>query len=92
MIGPQSHPQRREQILTQQASDTLVLLNLDNGEYYTLNDVGIRVWDLCDGKHSVSEMVAILCQEYEAPHETIAADVLELLQDLAYERMVDEGP
>ncbi len=91
MIRPESYPRRREQILAQKASDTLLLLNVDNGEYYALNEVGSRVWDLCDGTRSVSEIVDMLCQEYEAPSEIIEIDILELLQDLVQGRMMDEN-
>ncbi len=66
----------------------LVLLNPQSGQYYTLDEVGSRVWQLCDGAHTVSEVVAIIGQEYDAPVEVIKADVLELLTDLADEQLV----
>ena len=66
----------------------LVLLNPQSGQYYTLDEVGSRVWQLCDGAHTVSEVVAIIGQEYDAPGEVIKADVLELLTDLADEQLV----
>ena len=91
MIGLGSCLRQGERILTQQAAGTVVLLSLDTGEYYALNEVGSRVWELCDGTRRVSEVVALLCQEYAAPAETITADVLELLQDLAHEQLVVEG-
>jgi coenzyme PQQ biosynthesis protein PqqD len=91
MIGPESCLRQGERILSQQASGTLILLHLDTGEYYALNDVGRRVWELCDGTRQVADVVALLCQEYDAPAETIAADVLALVQELAYEQLVVEG-
>jgi coenzyme PQQ biosynthesis protein PqqD len=91
MLGPESYPRRSARILAQHAADTLVLLSLDGGEYYALNAVGRRVWELCDGTRSVATIVAILGHEYEAPADTIAADVFELLRDLVHEKLVDAG-
>ncbi len=88
MINMDSNPKRREKVLTQEASDALVLLPLDNGEYYALNEVGARVWALCDGTHSVAEMVNIIAQEYEAPGDVIKADVLDLLTELSNEQLL----
>jgi coenzyme PQQ biosynthesis protein PqqD len=88
MITLESHPQQRERIFSQQASGTLVLLNPGNGEYYALNEVGSRVWELCDGTRSVSEMISAICREYDAPTETIEADVLALLAGLVDENLL----
>ena len=82
---------RSERILAQQAADTVVLLDPDSGQYFTLDDVGARVWELSDGTRSVSQLVEILCAEYDAPASTIHADVLELLAELADERLVVES-
>lgn len=91
MINRESVPLRAEGVLRQRASGTVILLHLDHGEYYSLNEVGGRVWDLCDGAHSVAEIVSLLCEEYEAPAEAIEADVIELLADLAHEKLVAEA-
>ena len=87
----ESYPQRNERVIAKGVSESLVLLNLDNGEYYKLNEVGGRVWELCDGNKNVAEMVATICEEYEAPAEVIEADILDLLRDLVDEKMVVEG-
>ena len=91
MLGLESHPRRREKIIAQQASGTLILLNLEDGHYYTLNEVGGRVWVLCDGSRRVLDVVATICQEYDATAETIAADILELLEELVNEQLVVNG-
>lgn len=87
-----SRPRRRENVLTQKTSDGLVLLDPDGGEYFSLNEVGSRVWELCDGTRTVGEVVGVLAEEFEAPSETIRDDVLELLEELAAARLVTEAP
>lgn len=86
-----TRPQRKERILKQEAAGTVVLLNVDGGQYYALDEVGGRIWDLCDGSRTVAEIVAVLSGEYEAPTETIERDLRELLTDLANEKLVGEN-
>ena len=86
-----SRPQRRSDVLAQTAGDTVILLTPDSGEYFTLNEVGGRIWELADGSRSVAEIVAVLVEEYEAPLEEIQADALEVLGELAEEGLVSDG-
>jgi coenzyme PQQ biosynthesis protein PqqD len=90
MIALESRPRQRAQIIAQRASGALILLSLADGNYYRLNEVGDRVWELCDGTRSVAEVVAIIGQEYEAPAEAVEADVLALLEELAHEKLVED--
>jgi pyrroloquinoline quinone biosynthesis protein D len=90
-LGRMSRPRKQEGVIAQRADETLVLLSLTSGQYYALDEVGVRVWELCDGARSVAEVVSLLTQEYDAPAETIETDVLELLEDLASERLVVES-
>jgi hypothetical protein len=62
---------------------------VDSGNYYALDEVSGRIWDLCDGDHSVSAMIETICQEYEAPAaDDIEADILDFLGEMAEERLV----
>jgi hypothetical protein len=66
----------------------MILLHPETGHYYTLDEVGARLWELCDGTHRVADLVSTIHAEYEAPVEVIQSDVLELLDDLARDRLV----
>jgi len=91
MLAPDSRPRVREKILKERASGTTILFDVEEGQYYALDEVGARVWELCDGSRSVAEVITLLCQEYDAPVDTIEADVQELLGDLANEKLVVTG-
>jgi hypothetical protein len=92
MIGPQSRPLRRERVLAQSAAGTLVLLDLDGGRYYSLDEVSARVWELCDGEHEVGGIVAAISAEYDASEETIYEDVLAFLEEMADEKLLVADP
>ena len=49
----------------------------------TPDQTAVAVLKLCDGQRTVEEIAENLAKEYSAPVETIAKDVLELLQGLA---------
>ncbi len=87
-----TRPLRSDRILKEEAGGTVVLLDMDDGRYFTLDEVGGRVWDLCDGSRTVLEMAALLEDEYEAPQAAIERDLLALLTDLAHERLVGDHP
>jgi hypothetical protein len=68
-----------------------VLLAVDSGTYYELNEVGSTVWAACDGTRTVAEIVALVVEEYDAPPETVEADVRALVDDLAREHLLASG-
>jgi hypothetical protein len=87
----ESHPRRAERVLARQGEGVLILLDPDDGSYYTLDEVGSRIWELCDGTRSTAEIAAILSEEFDAAPETIRADLLELVADLSDQNLVVEA-
>lgn len=89
----ETRPRRAEGILTQEApdSETLLLLDPDGGEYYTLEAVGRRVWELADGNRRVAEIAAQISEEYDVSLEIAEQDLLELLVDLSRSKLVVDG-
>ena len=47
------------------------------------DDTAVEVLRLCDGTHSVGTIIDTLAETYAADRQTIEADVIALLQDLA---------
>jgi len=90
MTNFDSCPRRREQVIVQKGSQDVLLFNMDDGSYYALNDVGSRIWELCDGTHRMAEMVGMLAKEYDAPAELINTDILEVLDDLRSKNLIVE--
>ena len=80
----------REGVVKQRASTSLVLLDIESGEYYTLNEVGDRVWELCDGSRSIGEVIGMISREYDASEDIITADVQELLEELVSANLLVE--
>ena len=77
-----------EQVIAQKATDDWLLFNVSDGNYYSLNDIGGRVWELCDGTRTVSQLVAALAAEYDATTEVLEKDVVELLEGLQNGKLI----
>ena len=88
MVNRESCPKRGQQVIAQKAAEDLFLFNMENGSYYSLNEIGGRIWELCDGTHSVSQVVGALAAEYAAPQEVLEKDVAELLDDLQSGKLI----
>lgn len=89
-IQPTTRLIRDKRIIEQEAAGTVVLVHMDNGKYYSLEGIGGRAWELCDGQRTVAEMARALETEFDAPLETIERDLIELFTDLANENLVVE--
>ena len=66
-------------------ADEAILIHLNTGVYYSLNDVGTSFWNMMDGQRTIGECAAAIATEYDAPREVVLADLLELANDLAAE-------
>lgn len=88
MIGPESRLRRRDRVLVQRAAGTLVLLDLEGGQYYALDEVSARVWELCDGAHGVNTIAEHIGTEYDAPVSTIYEDVVAFLEEMLDENLL----
>ena len=89
-IDNEVRPRRVEHVIAREGDREVLLLDVESGCYFTLNEIGGRIWELCDGAKSVSEIIAALCEEYDAPPETIRADAVELLEELSRERLLEQ--
>lgn len=72
--------------------DEAVILGADAGQYFGLNEVGARVWELVQHPVSVSTIRDTLCGEYEVAPEECERDVVELLNELSRNGLIDVRP
>ena len=79
---------REDGVIAQEMEGQTILLRVDDGGYYAIDEVGAAIWALCDGLHSVAEIVISLCGDFDAPEATIRADVLEFVHELRRERLL----
>ena len=66
----------------------VVILHLEDGVYYGLNEVGTRVWQLLEQPRRVEQIVDAIVSEFEVERDRCATDITELLQSLAERGLV----
>ena len=71
-----------EHVLARKLEDEMVLLNLDSGEYFGLNDTGTRVWELLADGRSSEEVIERLTEEFEVASEVASSHVSTLCNEL----------
>jgi len=59
-----------------------VLMNVGNGKYYRLDEIGTRIWALIEKPATVGTVCDRLVQEYQVERATCEADVMALLDGL----------
>jgi hypothetical protein len=69
----------------QEVAGEAILIHLQTGVYYSLNDVGTAFWNLLDGTRSIEACAQTIAAEYSAPADLVLADLLELAADLTKE-------
>ena len=75
--------------LSSQSAESMVILNLKNGVYYELKEVGTRVWNLIQQPRSVQFILDSLLEEYEVDPERCEVDLLTLVEDLAKHGLIE---
>lgn len=68
-----------------------VVVSLDDGLYFGLDDVGTRIWMLMD-QHDLSSVADALVREFDVTPERAATDVLALAEQLAAHGLVTRVP
>lgn len=66
----------------------VVIMGHQQEQYYALNEVGGRIWQLIPTGLSLEEIQGVLLAEYDAPAEELWQDVLLLVSDLLQEGLI----
>ena len=70
-------------------SGEVVVLNLKNGTYYGLEDVGNRVWELLQQPTTLRKVQTAIVDEYDVESDVACQDVHELVNSLVTEGLVE---
>jgi len=73
-------------VASARAGDATVLMDRKLGTYFTLNEVGGRVWELVGAGATVAVMIGQILDEYEVPRRQVEHDIAATLRQL-----IDDG-
>ncbi len=78
-----------QEVLFQEVGGEAVLLNLANGKYYGLDEVGTRMWQLLGQFGAIEPTVNALLTEYEVTEAQLRNDLQKLVEELASHQLIE---
>lgn len=88
MLTLSSHIRARSDLLSSEIDGEVVMMDIESGQYFTLDAIGTRIWKAMAEAISVASLCRALEQEYDAPLPVIERDVLALLANLATQKLI----
>jgi hypothetical protein len=64
------------------SEDGAVLLDIEQGICFSLNTVGLRIWQMLKNRQSADQIADALAQDFPVPRSHLVSDVSEFLQAL----------
>lgn len=82
---------RGADLLEATLDDEVILLSVERGYYYSLDDIGSDIWGRIGTPCRASDLFEALSKDYDADAATVARDVLPLLREMASEGLIEVG-
>jgi hypothetical protein len=86
------HVQRAGNLPAAYVGDSLLMMSTEMGQYFCLNGVGARIWDLLEQPIAPAALVERLVAEYEVPAELCAAQLTAFLNGLRERKLLTDIP
>ena len=75
-------------VVSTETDGAVMMMHIDRGRYFTLDDAGSDVWRRIEAPCSFAALVDGLAADYEADRRTIAKDVARLLDRMTAQEIV----
>lgn len=79
---------RNRDIAYRKIKNITILRHLQGENYYLLNELGSRVWELFQSPKNINECFQILLKEYEVDKKKIEVDITNLIMDLLENKLI----
>ena len=79
---------RADNVTFEVVADEAILIQLDKGTYFSLNEVGTEFWQMLDGRQTIAEHAAAIARKYNRK----TADFIAELSDLAHTKEAGNIP
>ncbi|HYH21262.1 MAG TPA: PqqD family peptide modification chaperone [Azospirillum sp.] len=83
--------QRVADVLSAEVDGEAVLMSIEKGFYFGLDDIGSDVWRRLEEPVGVAALAAALAEDYDGDPAVIEHDVIALLTDMAANGLVEVG-
>jgi hypothetical protein len=70
------------------SEDGAVLLDIEQGICFSLNPVGLRIWELLKNRCSIDQIADALGKEFPVPHSQLLSDASEFIEALEGKHLI----
>ena len=81
-IDLQTIVRRSDELLSSDLDNETVMMDIERGDYYGLDDIGSRIWALAENPISIADICSELGEEFDVDADTCAADVMPFIQKM----------
>ncbi len=79
---------RNPELISTDVDGEKVMMSIENGEYFGLDSVGSRIWELIENPIKVEVLVNLLIDEFDVSKEQCEVDTLEFLNELMEKKLL----
>ncbi len=76
-------------VLFQELQGEAVLLELASGQYYGLNEIGTRIWQLLQSTGELDTVLKVLLEEYDVSEDLLREDLLRFTEILTFRGLLE---
>ena len=88
MLNKNSILQRAENVTFEVVADEAILIDINTGTYFSLNEVGTEFWEMLDGEQTIEQHAATIAAKYEVEQNMVVDDLLELAGEMAKDNLI----
>ncbi|MEE9415067.1 MAG: PqqD family protein [Acidimicrobiales bacterium] len=80
---------RTSQALSKAVGDETIVLHVESGHYYGLNEVGAFIWSLLDDDIEFDQILCAVRAEFDIDKPSAELDIQNLLDELHAKQLID---
>ncbi len=88
MGSEQTYKTNDAKVISEMLDGETILINLENGNYYSMNDTGSVVWNLLQTGAGAGDMTAALVAGYEVDEDVVTKDLQAFLDVLRADGLI----
>jgi hypothetical protein len=81
-------PRRSPNANYQMVGEEAIIIDINTGSYYSVNDTATMFWELIDGQRTIADCARTIAGDYDVEPGEVEADLLELAAELKDEGLI----
>ena len=88
MLSINTTLERNSEMIHANIDNETILMSLTNGEYYGINNIGSKIWELLENSMSIGELIENLTTIYDITKEQCETDIVCFLTDMQEKEII----